>query len=430
MLIEWIHWLSSHTWNELTLMMIGFLLLDGPRYALSTTFVALWDWGLDTWRWVRGSGTAEFKHCPTVCAMIVGLNEGKCLRATLDSIIGTYPRLEVVVCDDGSSDNMSAVAREFMRQHPALPMQVITRPWRGGKSSALNLAITATQAEVIVAVDGDSNLDPDTLWEIVQPLANPKIGIVSGTVRVRNWWLNLCTWCQAFEYLQCIFVGRRVSAVVGILAISSGALSAYRRELLVRLGGWDVGPGEDLDLALRARKLGFDIAFAQYATCNTEAPFRWIALLKQRFRWEGDCVVRHYIRKHNDLANFTWKNFRISNFVIFWNSVVFQLLSGLVIVLSLCKVPLQAETAPRLFVIMTFYALALFNEIPALLAILYYSRNRSRDALLALIIPLMPCYRLMMLCVRVYANLCEIFWRSSFQMPHVPLHVREATWRW
>ena len=430
MLIKWMHWLSSHTGNELTLMLIGFLLLDGPRYVLSTTFVALWDWGLDLARWWNGTDNVEFKHCPSVCAMIVGLNEGDCLRATLDSLVGTYPRLEVVVCDDGSSDDMSAVAQAFGEQHPELPMQVITRPWRGGKSSALNLALAATQAEVIVAVDGDSNLEPDTLWEIVQPFANPKIGIVSGMVRVRNWSKNLCTWCQALEYLQCIFVGRRVASVLGILAISSGALSAYRRELIVRLGGWDVGPGEDLDLALRTRKLGYDISFAQYATCQTEAPTRWIGLLKQRFRWEGDCVVRHYIRKHGDLANITWKNFRVSNFVIFWSAVIFQLICGLLIVLGLCRLPLRHSSAHNAYYVTTFYLLALLTEIPAFFAILYYSRTRASDALLALAIPLIPLYRFMMLGVRIYANLCEIFWRSSFQMLHVPLHVREATWHW
>jgi len=410
-------------------MMIGFLLLDGPRYALATTFVALWDWGLDIYRWLNGSAQAEFKHSPSVCAMIVGLNEGDCLRATLDSLLGTYPRLEVVVCDDGSDDEMSQVARDFRQEHPELPMQVITRPARGGKSSALNMAFAATNAEIIVAVDGDSNLEADTIWEIVQPFRNPKIGIVSGMIRVRNWSTNLCTWLQAFEYLQCIFVGRRVSAVLGILAISSGALSAYRREILVRLGGWDVGPGEDLDLALRTRKLGYDISFAQYATCQTEAPTKWISLLKQRFRWEGDCVVRHYIRKHNDLANFTWKNFRMSNFVIFWNAVIFQLLCGLVVVAALCRVPLRPQ-APSIAVLFTFYVLALLTELPAFFAILYYSRNRLSDALLALAIPIMPLYRMLMLGVRIYANLCEIFLRSSFQMKHVPLHVREATWHW
>ena len=430
MLIDWMKWLSIHSSAEITLMLIGLLLLDGPRYTLSTSLVAIWDWGLDTYRWFMGTETKEFKQCPSVCAIIVGLNEGDRLRKTLESMVGSYPRLEVVVCDDGSNDDMSLVARNFANEHPKLPMQVITRPWRGGKSSALNLALSVTRAEIVVAVDGDSNLEPDTIWEIVQPFANPAIGIVSGMVRVRNWWTNICTWCQAYEYLQCIFVGRRVSSVLGILAISSGALSAYRRDILVRLGGWDVGPGEDLDLALRTRKLGYDIGFAQYATCQTEAPSKWTSLLKQRFRWEGDCVVRHYIRKHNGLANVTWKNFRVSNFIIFWNAVIFQLLCGLVILMGFCQLPLRQENAHSLYVLLTFYAISLLLELPTLGAILYYSRNRWLDALTALVVPVIPFYRFAMSIVRVYANLCEIFWRSSFQLKHVPRHVRDATWHW
>ena len=430
MLIDWVRWLSFQTEIEFSLMMIGFLLLDGPRYTVATTLVVLWDWGVDTYRWMTRTETTEFTHCPSVCAIIVGLNEGDCLLKTLQSLIGTYPRLEVVVCDDGSEDDMSEVAHDFRLKNPNLLMKVITRPWRGGKSSALNLALRATQAEIVVAIDGDSNLEPDTLWEIVQPFACPKVGIVSGMVRVRNWWRNPCAWCQAFEYLQSIFVGRHVSEVLGILAISSGALSAYRREILVRLGGWDVGPGEDLDLALRTRKLGYDLCFAQYATCQTDAPTQWISLLKQRFRWEGDCVVRHYVRKHNDLANVTLKNFRLSNFFVFWNATIFQLISGLLIVVGLSRLHLQYDISNVLFVFMTFYFLAMITELFTLGAILYYSRSRKLDGLLALAIPLMPFYRMVMLVVRIYANGCEIFWRSSFQIKHVPQHVREATWHW
>ena len=430
MLIDWMHWLSSLTWDELAWMMIGFVLLDGPRYAVSTTLVTLWDWVSDAYRGLTNTQKREFTHCPSVCVLIVGLNEGDCLRGTLDSLLGTYPRLEVVVCDDGSTDDMTAVAREFMHEHPELSMQVISRPWRGGKSSALNLSLDATQAEIVIAVDGDSNLEPDTIWEIVQPFNNSNIGIVSGMIRVRNWNENVCTWCQALEYVQSILIGRRVSSALGLLSLSSGALSAYRRDVLVRLGGWDIGPGEDLDIALRTRKLGYRVAFAQFATCQTEAPPKWKMLIKQRFRWDGDNSVRHYIRKHNDLANFTWQNFRISNFFAFWDAVILHLLCSVGALLAIFVWPFHQSSMPWHFATLTIYAAGVLAEIPAVVAIMYYSRMRTVDMLLSLAIPIMPFYRLMLLGVRVYANLCEIFWRSSYQLNHVPPHVRAATWRW
>lgn len=430
MLIDWIHWLSFQTWNELSWLVVGFFLVDGPRYVLSTTAITLWDWLNDAYLGITRKREPEFTHCPSVCVLIVGLNEGRRLRQTLDSVGGTYPRLEIVVCDDGSTDDMSTVARSFMHEHSDLPMQVITRPWRGGKSSALNLALGESRSEIVVALDGDSHVEADTIWEIVQPFADPNVGITSGMIRARNWSRNLCTWLQAFEYLRSILIGRRVSSQLGILSLSSGALSAYRRTVLDRLGGWDIGPGEDLDIALRTRKLGYTIAFSQFASCRTEVPSQWKALIKQRFRWDGDNSVRHYIRKHNGLTNFTWKNFRFSNFLAFWDAVIIHLFCSLGAFLAIVLWPFHHSGVPWVYATLTIYVVAVLSEIPALFAILYYSRLRRVDLMLGLAVPVMPFYRLFLIALRVCANLSEIFWRSSYHMGHVPTHVREATWRW
>jgi cellulose synthase/poly-beta-1,6-N-acetylglucosamine synthase-like glycosyltransferase len=110
------------------------------------------------------------------------------------------------------------------------------------------------RAEIIVCVDTDSHLQPHAIWEIVQPLADPEVGAVAGTVLARNAETNLCTWLQAAEYLRTIFVGRMLSSRLGVLGIVSGAFGAFRREAVERLKGWDVGPGEDGDLVLRLRR--------------------------------------------------------------------------------------------------------------------------------------------------------------------------------
>lgn len=425
------HWLSSLSWNEVLWMLVGMIVLDGPRYCVTTTLIVLYDWITDAYRALIGKpDPAEFTHCPSVCAMIVGMNEGESLPATLQSLLGTYPRLEVVICDDGSNDEMSNVGRAWAKQHPEIPTTVVQRPWRGGKSSALNMAYQHTNAEIIVAVDGDSHLEPDAIWEIVQPFADPNIGVVSAMVRVRNAFTNFCTWFQAFEYLQAILVGRRVSALLGILPLASGALAAYRRDLLQRVAGWDVGPGEDLDICMKIRKLGFQIAFAPYSTCQTEAPTKWWALLKQRHRWDGDSSVRHFIRKHGDYTNPLWKSFTWSNLLVFWDAVLFHLMCGIATVLWLFAECLHPSNVPYGFMLFTIYVCAVFCEYPTFIGILYYSRFRKTDAVLGLILPLMPLYRFLMLIVRTQANVREILYRDSFNQRHVPPHVRAATWHW
>jgi poly-beta-1,6-N-acetyl-D-glucosamine synthase len=234
----------------------------------------------------------------------------------------------------------------------------------------------------------------------------------------------------AVEYTQSIFVGRRVSAKLGVLPIASGAFAGYRREVVERVKGFDVGPGEDLDLTLKIRKLGYTVDFAQYATCHTEVPTRWKSLIKQRRRWDGDGPVRHLLRKHGDLTNPLQRHFSLTNFLTFWDSIVFNLMCGLGLLVWLIVMWTYGTLHTEPYVAFTLYASAVAFELLPLIALFYYSKTIKRDAVLMLAAPIMPIYRLMLLFVRIYANIGEIFWRRSYYEPHVPPHVAEATWRY
>ncbi|HEV3004462.1 MAG TPA: glycosyltransferase family 2 protein, partial [Pirellulales bacterium] len=314
MFIDWIHWLSSLHPEQLLAVLAGLLLIDAPRYALSQIAMCLWDAGRETWHALAARVEPEKAlYCPSVCVVLAGYNEADTLGATLESLWGTYPRMELIVVDDGSTDGMAEVARGFARRHEEV--LVLSRPERGGKSSALNSALPYTRAEVIITVDTDSHLGPGAIWGIVQPLADPRVGAVSGTVRVRNPFVNVVTWLQTYEYLQTIFLGRMLSSRLGLLAIISGAFGAFRRTVLDQVGAWDVGPGEDGDLTLRIRKSGFEIGFAPYAQAFTKVPTKWMRLYHQRRRWDRS-VITFECRKHIDLA-FPWHaNFRWREWVL------------------------------------------------------------------------------------------------------------------
>jgi hypothetical protein len=268
-LSDWIHWLSALHPEQLRAFLIGLLLTDGPRYALSRIAFCLWDCGAGLWRGLWGRARRlEFRHCPSVCVILAGHNEADTIEATLGSVWGSYPRLEIIVVDDGSADAMAQLSQQFARTHAGV--LVLSRSDRGGKSSAMNMALPYTRAEVVLVVDSDSHLGPAAIWEMVQPFRDPRVGAVSGTVLARNPFTGLATWTQAYEYLSSIFVGRLIAARLGILGIVSGAFGAFRREVLDRCRGWDAGPPEDLDLTLFIRKAGYRIAFAPYAECYTE----------------------------------------------------------------------------------------------------------------------------------------------------------------
>src|SRR5258707_14903085 len=184
-LTDWTHWLSCHHPEQIVALLWALLLLDGPRYALSKLGLCLWDCGRNGWRrlW-HTPEEPQFTYCPSVCVVIAVYNGAGEIEAPLRSVWGTYPKLEIIVIDDGSTDATYEEAQRFARGHEGV--RVLRMPERSGKSPALNLGLHYTRAEVIVGLDADAELGPAAIWEIVQPLANPRVGAVSAAVLGRN----------------------------------------------------------------------------------------------------------------------------------------------------------------------------------------------------------------------------------------------------
>lgn len=427
MLTDWIHWLSSIAADQWFWLLCPLVLFDVPRYACAAVAMCLWDLAGDMLRLLRTPDVeSRYEYCPSVCVVIPGFNEADTLAPSLQSVWGTYPRLEIIVIDDGSSDGTAAVAEQFAATHGQVV--VLRKPRRGGKSSALNYALPFTQAEVIICLDADSHLGPRAIWEIVQPLADPRVGAVSGTVSARNPFANLVTWLQAFEYRRCIFLGRMLAARVDCLGIVSGAFGAFRRSAIARLQGWDVGPGEDGDLVLRLRKAGFKIACAPYAQCFTNVPASCSALIKQRRRWEWS-VVTFECRKHVDLPNLLGPNFRMSNLCVLlerwlFNVVLLYAFWGYLGWLFFCA----PDHVGR--ILWTYYVIYVAFDVLQLVVLCFYSSDRRQDLLMSLVTPLMPIYYALLRGVAVVAVTEELLARRSFRDDFVPVHVRQATWRW
>jgi poly-beta-1,6-N-acetyl-D-glucosamine synthase len=431
MLNDWLYWLGNLNPDRLGSVLFILLIVDVPRYALSRVLMCCWDGACSVWRRVGGRPRpAAYGHCPSVCVLIPGHNEEEAIEATVRSVWGTYPRLEIVVIDDGSADDTFGAARRFARTHPGV--LVLRRPGRGGKASALNFGLRHTRAEVVICVDADSHLGPRSVWEVVQPLQDPRVGVVSGKVMARNPFRNLVTWLQAQEYLHIIFVGRLLSARLGILGVASGAFSAFRREALEQVGGWDVGPNDDGDMTLRVRKCGYEAAFAPYADCFTDLPDTWKGLFKQRRRWYRG-AVRLRARKHLDMAYFWSPNFRLGDFGVllnsWFNTVCLYIFWAYVVYLGarLVNGEMTGDVGWCLFTSLVCYTAL---HLVLTLTVLYYSQARARDALICAILPVVPLYQLFQKVVRLAAVTEELFLRKSFDDDFYPAHVRNATWHW
>lgn len=429
MLTDWIHWLSSQNPERLLYLLWGFLLTDSPRYVLSKILFCLWDFGERTWRWWHGHPDTEpFSYCPSVTVLIPGYNEAGVITSTLTSLWGTYPRLEIVVVDDGSTDGMGEVAQEFAATHPGV--LVVRRPDRGGKPSSGNYGRLYATGEIIVSVDADSHLGPNAIWELVQPFKDPQVGGTGGALLVRNVFTSLCTWLQAYEYLNCIFIGRQLMSRLGLLSILSGAYGAYRREILERAGGSDPEPSEDMDLTMRCRRMGYKVVFVPYSQCFTNVPPTWERLTNQRLRWEDASVIRLYCRKHIELSFFWLPGFTVMNFLVWLDLIFFNVIALFIIWAWLGWLVMTIPLGQLFWILLTVYFSYLAFELVQMAVILLYSNNLKHDVMICLVLPLVFPYQTYLMLVRTWAIAGELFYRRSYEHPYIPDKVRRAQVRW
>ena len=409
-------------------MLLPFLLFDGLRYTITTGVMCTYDCLRDTCRWLLGRDqTEDWSYCPSVAVMIVGLNEGDSIERALHSVYGTYPRLEIFVVDDGSTDGMAEKANTFARYHPGVT--VLSRKRRGGKSSAMNMPLPLIRSEIVVVIDSDSHLSEGAIWRLVQPFKYPEVGAVSGSVAARNPFVNLCTFLQALEYRRSIFVGRILLSRLGMLAIVSGAIGAFRKSALDKFGGWDVGPGEDGDLTIKFRKAGYRIAYVPDAGCLTKVPDTFKALTKQRRRWEWSAVTFE-CRKHVDLGNPFSQHFRLDNFFMMLDRWIFNVIMVYLSFFYWIYLLISYETHFLIYLTSTFYVVYAVADCIQSLYVIYYSKDRKNDLILSLASPLMPAYYAYQKCVTLVAITEEILFRRSFRDNFVPERVRNATWHW
>lgn len=229
---------------------------------------------------VAGSGVADL---PTVAIVVPCYNEETSIKTTLSSLAALeYPRgkLEVIVVDDGSSDDTLAVARSFS-EHTNIR---VFHKANGGKHTAMNFALEHTEAELIGCLDADSVVDANALLEIVPVFAHARIAAATPGIHVREPH-TLLQHMQNVEYHLSIF-NRFTSALLGSIFITPGPFSFFRTSVVRELGGWRHGHStEDMEMALRIQAAGHLIANVPRAVVHTTTPRTLGGLYHQRVRW-------------------------------------------------------------------------------------------------------------------------------------------------
>jgi cellulose synthase/poly-beta-1,6-N-acetylglucosamine synthase-like glycosyltransferase/peptidoglycan/xylan/chitin deacetylase (PgdA/CDA1 family) len=227
------------------------------------------------------AGAAEPAFCPPVSVIVPAYNEEVGIAAAVRSLAGNdYPTLEVIVVDDGSTDETVAVVEAIDDPRVRLVVQA-----NGGKPAALNTGIAAAHHDVIVMVDGDTVFEADSIRNLVAPLADPAVGAVAGNAKVGNRRGILGRW-QHIEYTMGFNLDRRMYEALGCMPIVPGAIGAFRREAVAQVGGVSHDTlAEDTDLTMAIHRAGWKVAYEARARAWTEVPATLRQLWRQRYRW-------------------------------------------------------------------------------------------------------------------------------------------------
>ncbi|MDP2651958.1 MAG: glycosyltransferase [bacterium] len=241
----------------------------------------------------------------SVAVIVPCYNEADTVAATCDSLLALeYPKekLEIILVDDGSMD----ATPEAMARFADNPHVRIIRKENGGKHTALNAGIAATNAEIVGCLDADSFVEPDALREIIPCFADANVMAATAAMSVHQP-KSFVQHMQNAEYIFGITMRHTLASVNG-LYVTPGPFSFYRRNVIDELGGFRHGhQTEDMEMALRIQQAGYGIENAPRARVYTKAPKTIANLIRQRTRWTTG-FLRNILGEYRGLIGNRWND--------------------------------------------------------------------------------------------------------------------------
>ncbi|MBV6271517.1 poly-beta-1,6 N-acetyl-D-glucosamine synthase [Alcaligenaceae bacterium CGII-47] len=258
------------------LFMSGLWMVGGLYYWLH--WERHWDWG-------DGVPAPVLRGEPLIVVLLPCFNEIEHGPAAIMAALAqNYQNVKVIAINDGSTDGTDVMLDELAASDDRL--QVIHLAQNQGKAMALRMGALAANSEYLVCIDGDVILDPNAVSYLVAPLLdNPRVGAVTGNPRVRTR-STLIGRIQVGEFSSIVGLIKRTQRVYGQVFTVSGAVAAFRRSALVRVGYWSLDMvTEDIDISWKLQRDHWSIFYEPRALCWLLMPETLKGLWKQRLRW-------------------------------------------------------------------------------------------------------------------------------------------------
>ena len=221
----------------------------------------------------------------TFSILIPAHNEEKMIALCVQSCLNQTRSVdEIIVINDGSTDNTENILREFGNKIKVITIKKAT----GNKSKAQEIGIKSVKTNIVVATDGDTILHPKFIESIEKEfIADNKVAAVMGYVEsVKH---NTLTALREIDYTIGQDLYKRAQLYIGFILVIPGCAGAFKTELFhKKMITFDHDTlTEDLDFSYKINELGLPVKFNYQAIVYTQDPPTIHSYINQMRRWYG-----------------------------------------------------------------------------------------------------------------------------------------------
>lgn len=301
-------------------------------------------------RWEKNQPSPLLTAFPKVSVLVPAHNEAQMIGSALQAAVAIdYPDLEIVVVDDGSTDETRAIVESYVIKGQ---VRLILKNQNEGKAMALNDALPCLNGEIILIMDADAEPEPDILLHLLPHFEHARVAAVTGNPRVKNVDTFLAR-LQLIEFSSIVSLLRRSQRIWGRIMTVSGVVAAFRKSALLDVGGFSPEmPTEDIELTWKLQKRFWDVRYEPRAIVWMTVPSGFSGLINQRRRWSRGLM--QVLRKHADvMAHWKfrrmWPIFIESCLSILWSACFVLLTSLWIVSYAVGYPPVGAHPIPNLW---------------------------------------------------------------------------------
>lgn len=200
-----------------------------------------------------------------------------------------YPNYQIIFAVQDWADSSVEVIKQIICDFPAIDIQLVVSDHSIGsnrKVSNLANAMTKARYEIVVMADSDVYVEPNYLQQVIQPLSNPKVGVVTCLYRslTDRWLTHLEALSSATEFHPGVLVSNQLEGI----KFAMGQTIVIRRSVLEEIGGLAAIANylaDDFQLGYLPAQAGYEVVLSHHIVDHVIATSTLLGSFQRQLRW-------------------------------------------------------------------------------------------------------------------------------------------------